>query len=596
MPRARVGRRGSAAAVRRRRVAAASLATAGVAAASSGLDSPENGVVQMGRGSAWVARADDPLAAYYNPAAIAFQATSVHLGAPLMFLSRCFTRLDANGQPVSPGPVGSPAPGSAPAGRPRRRARTASRRTRSSPSRWRVTNSLAIGVAIVAPHAVGANNWPETLSLHEPVRRARRRSRRRTATCSCRRSGIVIEPTISVAYAPSRRPLVRRGLRLGHRHRRLRELRRGRRRAQGAMPTDDFADAHRHARRAQVKDLFVPGLRARRAVDAVVEVDIGAAYKYLTPVDAHGDLTLQPPTSRRRRAEPRLRGQGPELHHHERAGRGPRHVRHPDGGEASARASTCRARAPRSPSRQEARRSAVSDSMSEDLFDVEVDLTWAHNSAVDFFRCASRSGANAIPSRPAWSRRTATSPPLEGRDRRPPRRRLRRAAEPPRRARRRVVRDRARTPRTCSSTSTSRRSSGCALGATVRLGPVDVSVAYQHTFFGTLDDGGNGEVHALSGDASSGSRSRQAVNDGSLAEAAERAPGAPRRERRGARLRVPSRDTGGCSSREHDDLARRRTFEVTMTPSTFEHGEGATLWRATIAGAAAISRRQRARC
>jgi long-chain fatty acid transport protein len=39
-------------------------------------------------------------------------------------------------------------------------------------------------------------------------------------------------------------------------------------------------------------------------------------------------------------------------------------------------------------------------------------------------------------------------------------------------------------------------------GATVRVGPVDISVGYQHTFFGTLDNGGKGSVYALSGDAS----------------------------------------------------------------------------------------------
>jgi len=38
-------------------------------------------------------------------------------------------------------------------------------------------------------------------------------------------------------------------------------------------------------------------------------------------------------------------------------------------------------------------------------------------------------------------------------------------------------------------------------GGTVRLGPVDVSIGYQHTFFETLDNGGKGMVPGLSGDA-----------------------------------------------------------------------------------------------
>jgi long-chain fatty acid transport protein len=41
---------------------------------------------------------------------------------------------------------------------------------------------------------------------------------------------------------------------------------------------------------------------------------------------------------------------------------------------------------------------------------------------------------------------------------------------------------------------------GVSAGATVRLGPVDLSVGYAHTFYGTLDNGGQGQVFALSGD------------------------------------------------------------------------------------------------
>src|SRR6185295_9277912 len=40
-------------------------------------------------------------------------------------------------------------------------------------------------------------------------------------------------------------------------------------------------------------------------------------------------------------------------------------------------------------------------------------------------------------------------------------------------------------------------------GVTVRLGPVDVSASFQHTFYGVLDNKGKGAVHALSGDEAS---------------------------------------------------------------------------------------------
>src|SRR4051812_46821608 len=72
------------------------------ALASSGIDSPENGVLQLGRGGAWLARADDPLAAYFNPAGLARQSSGVQLGAHLMFMNKCYTRVGADGQPVRP--------------------------------------------------------------------------------------------------------------------------------------------------------------------------------------------------------------------------------------------------------------------------------------------------------------------------------------------------------------------------------------------------------------------------------------------------------------------------------------------------------------
>jgi long-chain fatty acid transport protein len=52
-------------------------------------------------------------------------------------------------------------------------------------------------------------------------------------------------------------------------------------------------------------------------------------------------------------------------------------------------------------------------------------------------------------------------------------------------------------------------------GATMRLGPVDLSLAYQHTFFGAIDNHGQGKVHAISGDLTTGQRSRQPANGGS---------------------------------------------------------------------------------
>ena len=72
------------------------VTSVGAAAADSGIDSPESGVVQRGRGSAWLARADDPLAFFFNPAAMAFQAAMKEATTAVVncILSDCWRLVD----------------------------------------------------------------------------------------------------------------------------------------------------------------------------------------------------------------------------------------------------------------------------------------------------------------------------------------------------------------------------------------------------------------------------------------------------------------------------------------------------------------------
>lgn len=62
---------------------------------------------------------------------------------------------------------------------------------------------------------------------------------------------------------------------------------------------------------------------------------------------------------------------------------------------------------------------------------------------------------------------------------------------------------------------------GLTLGGTVRVGPADLHLAFSHVFYGTLDNGGDGAVKALSGDATPTPpyRSQQAINGGSFSAA-----------------------------------------------------------------------------
>lgn len=61
-------------------------------ALANGFEIPENGTEVMGRGGAWVARADNPLAGGLNPAGLAGQQTGMILNANLTWQSQCFQK------------------------------------------------------------------------------------------------------------------------------------------------------------------------------------------------------------------------------------------------------------------------------------------------------------------------------------------------------------------------------------------------------------------------------------------------------------------------------------------------------------------------
>src|SRR3954469_7807824 len=65
------------------------------AGASNVTEVPDNGSEQQARGGAWIARASDPLATFYNPAGLAGQTSSVTGQTSVYFHQTCFTRLRA---------------------------------------------------------------------------------------------------------------------------------------------------------------------------------------------------------------------------------------------------------------------------------------------------------------------------------------------------------------------------------------------------------------------------------------------------------------------------------------------------------------------
>jgi long-subunit fatty acid transport protein len=79
------------------------LCYAGEAKATDATEFPDNGSEQSGRGGAWVARASDPLATFYNPAGLAGQPTRLVLQSNFGSQHTCFSRIKAKNDTTNDG-------------------------------------------------------------------------------------------------------------------------------------------------------------------------------------------------------------------------------------------------------------------------------------------------------------------------------------------------------------------------------------------------------------------------------------------------------------------------------------------------------------
>jgi long-chain fatty acid transport protein len=521
---------------RRRAAGAAAFALAlltagGRAAASSGIDSPESGVEQVGRGSAWLARADDPLAVYFNPAALAYQSSGVHLGAQLMFMNRCFTRKGDGGAPVSPG-NNLPGPGAPPdPNRPKQVAPAADVCSKAGAfpnpqlaATFRLGDRVGLGIGVVAPHATGSNVWPESVPYtHRSGEPLTQPAPNRYLLVS--NEATIIFPTVSVGFALTDTLSVGAGFLWGIATIHNVNF------SEGISPlgsatgiTDRYENSDARTE-LTAKDLFIPGFVLSALWSATSNLDVAAWFKWTDRVRAdHADLRLTTPywdASLGTPAEDVCAGSpDPQCNVTDAKGKGSLTFTIPMEAKLALRYHMTRKDADRPALAADGtslRR--VRDPLRDDLFDVELDFTWANNSAVDSFEVRFPTGAQAITIKGA-----GTTVPEN--------------ADIPRKWKDvvgvrlggdlNILRSRLALRAGGFFETKGQRDDYLALdfdlaeriglsgGATVRLGPVDVSAAYQHTFFGTLDNGGKGAVHALSGQRDAGFRSRQAINGGVL--------------------------------------------------------------------------------
>lgn len=128
----------------------ASLLVASGALASNPLEYPDNGSAAFSRGGAWLALANEPIAAHYNPAALAIQGSGFSIEQQLNFNKVCYTREGPGRTPESADGAGNyiylPACNS----------QTSFPATIPSISiAWRASKKLGLGFAVVPPNVYG---------------------------------------------------------------------------------------------------------------------------------------------------------------------------------------------------------------------------------------------------------------------------------------------------------------------------------------------------------------------------------------------------------------------------------------------------------
>lgn len=362
-------------------LALGALSFATEARATTALEYADNGTAQFSRGGAWLATATDPIAGFYNPAALARQATGFSIGFNLPIQKICFDRRGPDGEKIGPSQnetdIGHmyPETCNSNSGQPNL--------VPSAGFTWRVSRGLALNLTVVPPSAYGLVEYPDRVPIAE---RAPIPSPQRYLSLYIK--GTILYPTFAVGYSLTDRLHVGAGFVAGLA---ILEVRSNSLGSVQGITTDEFEnDSHS---RIKAKDLFVPGFVASSLWEATDNIDLAGWYRYSDKIKAKGDLTVYSPyyTSQGKRRtlcedDPTTAGCAGTTHSEDSVGKDAASVTLTIPMEARIGA---RWHVPRAaPVGLEAERFRkdpypTRDPLRDDLYDVELDLSWANNSAAD---------------------------------------------------------------------------------------------------------------------------------------------------------------------------------------------------------------------
>ena len=350
------------------------------AAASNVTEVPDNGSEQMGRGGAWVARASDPLATVFNPAGLAGQPSRVTIQANLDFHRTCFTRVKAASD-TSVDLLADPATGRFP----RVCNDIEPALNPQIGATLRVTDRIGIGALFIGPSAAGEKTWPEFVEDGTGTRRAA--PQRYLLT---RQAGIIAFPTIGAGFEVI--PNLRLGLSFGWGFAKVKQSAATVALNNGGQTPDNDVRAN-----LQVRDYFIPRISAGALWSVTPNIDVAGWYQWTDTLRAAGDVGTATSyyTAANARGDDSRVGYGDTIFSDCGTGRPQDEGKCGKGDNAKVTLPIpmeakvgFRYHQPRV-SLEEAQMQAPAgktyrrDPLANDLFDAEIDLTWANNSAID---------------------------------------------------------------------------------------------------------------------------------------------------------------------------------------------------------------------
>lgn len=507
---------------------AGACALGATTARANGYETPSGGTEVLGRGSAWLARAADPLATFYNPAALSRNGNGVSLTVNLFSQKTCFTRKGAGGSAVNVG-------GSYDYGKVCNDAELF-----PNPQvafQYRISDKLGIGIAVMGPSAVGKAKYPDLATATRNS--ASQFSGAKVGDPATMPSGSryllteldakIIWPQIGIGYELA--PKLRVGasfiwglafLKLGNvsmglNNQQVKDPNTGR--VNELSQQDLIANV-------EAKDLFVPGFVASALYTVGDNIDIGAWFHWSDAVKAKGQAEINGFAYEANSISGGAATADPKITTNKTPD-GQASIKAPQPMEARV---GIRYYKPREGVVLEQKGGLLKDPLRDEVFDVELDAEWSHDSQFDNLEI--RFNGPPTPIYTSVGQNTAGQSPLAN---------VPVNADVPHKWKDsygvRLGGDYVVLPGQLAlraggwfQTSSMRKEYlhvdfvpmqriGLALGGTYRLGPVDIQAGYSHVFFTPLDNGGDGAIKALTGDANAkpvANRSDYAINGGKL--------------------------------------------------------------------------------